>query len=106
MLQLHGTADATVPDTATGSGIGVVGAEASVAQWAAHNGCGMARTGGTTLDLDNAVSGAETTPSVTTGCPAEGAVELWRMEGSGHIPILASGFGTTLFAWFVDHQRS
>lgn len=106
VLQLHGTADATVPYAATGSGIGAVGAEGSVVQWASHNGCGTARTAGTTLDLDSSVVGAETTPSVTTGCPAEGAVELWRMEGSGHIPILANGFGTTLFAWFQSHQRS
>jgi poly(3-hydroxybutyrate) depolymerase len=106
VLQLHGTADVAVPYTSTAGGIGAVGAEGSVAQWASHNGCGTARTAGASFDLDNAVVGAETTPSVTAGCPADGAVELWRMEGSGHIPNLASGFGTTLLAWFVDHRRS
>lgn len=106
VLHLHGTADATVPYTAGGTGIGTVGAEGSVGQWAAHNGCGTTRTAGELLDLESSVAGAETQPHTTDGCPADGAVELWRMEGAGHIPIWGPSFTPTLVQWFLDHRRS
>jgi len=96
VLHLHGTADEVIPFT---------GAVPSVEQWAAHNGCGTTRTPGATLDLDAAVDGAETQESSTTGCPAAGAVELWTLTGSSHIPSLGLTFDTAISAWFADHPR-
>ncbi|HEU0029725.1 MAG TPA: alpha/beta hydrolase-fold protein [Kofleriaceae bacterium] len=96
VLHIHGTADATVPFT---------GAEPSVTEWANHNGCGTTRTPGETLDLDNAVVGAETQTATTTGCPAGGSVDLWTMTGSGHIPNLGLTFDTSISAWWADHAR-
>ena len=106
VLHVHGTADAVVPyDPGTGSVTGL-GAEASVMQWAGHNGCGTTRTAGADLDLDTAVPGAEAHTSSTTGCPAGGAVDLWSLEGSGHLPVLSAEFPTLVMQWFTDHRRS
>lgn len=100
VLHLHGTADAVVPYT------GGLGAEGSVAQWAAKNGCGTDRTAVADYDLDSAVPGLETHASTTTGCPAGGAVDLWKLEGSSHLPSLTTEFPTRVMQWFLDHRRS
>ena len=86
VLHMHGTADDVVPYASGGSGIGTIGADGSVDQWAGKNGCATARTPGADLDLDNAVVGAETRTSALQGCPASGGIDLWRMEGSSHVP--------------------
>ncbi len=105
VLHMHGTADDTVPYGPT-SAIGTVGALGSVAQWAAKNGCGATRTPGSDVDLVPTIAGAETHRSTETDCPAEGAVELWAIEGAGHVPAFGSSFLGTLMQWFTDHRRS
>lgn len=97
VLHMHGTVDDMVPFS---------GAAESVAQWAGKNGCGTARTPGADLDLDTSVAGAETHTSSTTGCPAGGAVDLWTLEGSSHLPLLTTEFPSLLLTWFADHPRS
>jgi polyhydroxybutyrate depolymerase len=77
VVHMHGTVDEVVPYT---------GATPSVDQWAMKNGCGTTRSETATLDLDSSVAGAETHVQPTAGCPDNGAVELWTMEGSTHIP--------------------
>jgi polyhydroxybutyrate depolymerase len=106
VLQMHGTADAVVPYATGGSGIGTVGAEGSVTQWGTHNGCATTRTMGAPLDIDTAVAGVETQRFTVDGCPADGSVELWKMEGSSHIPTFGPSFTQTLLQWFNDHPRS
>ncbi len=96
VVHMHGTVDDIVPFT---------GAMPSVAQWAAKNGCGTTRTSTGELDLDNAVTGAETHTFTTDGCPANGAVDLWTMEGSTHVPIMNATFSTTILDWFTSHKR-
>ena len=96
VVHLHGTVDDTVPYT---------GAVPSVDQWAAKNGCGTTRSVASDLDLDNSVQGAETHVAPTTGCPTNGAVELWTMEGSSHVPVMNASFATTLLDWFTAHKR-
>lgn len=98
VVHLHGTADAVVPYT---------GAEPSVNQWAGKNGCTTTtRATTTSIDLDTNVVGDETHEEPTDGCPANGAVELWSMEGSSHIPLMNSSFSPTIFGWFTAHKRS
>lgn len=96
VLHLHGTADETVPFT---------GAGPSVDEWAVHNGCGTTRASAGTKDLDSSVGGAETDMGVTAGCPVNGAVELWTMTGSDHIPSLSNAFDTAISVWWEDHPR-
>ena len=106
VLHMHGTADPIVTyGTGTGTVSGI-GAERSVLQWAGHNGCGTTRTAVADYDLDSAVIGPETHASTTTGCPAGGAVDLWSLEGSGHIPVLTPEFQPRLMNWLTDHRRS
>lgn len=105
VLHMHGIADDTVPFGPT-SAIGSVGALGSVAQWAQKNGCGTTRTPSGDLDLVPGLAGAETHRSAEAGCPAEGAVELWAIEGAGHVPAFGPSFLTTWLAWFTEHRRS
>jgi polyhydroxybutyrate depolymerase len=96
VLHLHGTADDLVPYST---------AVPSVTKWAGYNGCGTTQSNATAFDLDDSVAGAETTPSTFAGCPADGAVELWTMTGSSHIPNISFQFPTLLMSWFDAHQR-
>jgi polyhydroxybutyrate depolymerase len=96
VVHLHGTQDDIVPYT---------GATPSVDQWAAKNGCGTTRSEATTLDLDNNIAGAETHVQPQAGCPSGGAVELWTMEGSTHIPVMKATFAATMLDWFTAHKR-
>lgn len=100
VVHAHGTADAVVPYG------GATGAVASVDQWAAKNGCATTRQPAGELDLDTSVAGAETTREVVDGCPAGGSVELWRMQGSSHIPTFTSTFATGHFVpWMTASAR-
>ncbi len=105
VLHMHGTADATVP-YGPAAAVGTLGAIGSVTQWAQKNGCGTSRTAAGDLDLETNLPGAETHRSTTTGCPAGGAVDLWSIEGAGHIPIFGAAFVPDLMQWFSDHRRS
>lgn len=107
VLHLHGTADDTVPYGPLGfTAIGTVGAIGSVTQWAQHNGCGTARTSAGEVDLVPGLPGAETHETITSGCPANGAVDLWTIEGAGHIPAFGNGFTPALMTWLTAHRRS
>jgi polyhydroxybutyrate depolymerase len=96
VLHMHGTMDDSVAFS---------GAMQSVDEWAQKNGCGATATAGMTYDFDNNVAGSETHATVRDGCPADGQIELWTMQGSTHIPVLNGSFATTAFAWFQAHKR-
>ena len=90
VLQIHGTADGTVPYD---GGNSEPGAMASATLWAGHNGCtGGAQASGASLDLDSTIAGAETGVEVFAGCPDTAGVELWTIEGGGHIPVVTDAF--------------
>ncbi|MBO0868143.1 MAG: hypothetical protein J2P15_06220, partial [Micromonosporaceae bacterium] len=94
VLQIHGTADETIGFNGGSNGPGrdFPGAEQTVARWRSMDGCGAAAdTTAPRLDLDSAVPGAET--AVTSySCAAGTRVQLWRMDGSHHVPTLSSAF--------------
>lgn len=97
VLHIHGSADDTVPFAV---------AAPSVQTWAAYDHCGAKRDLGPALDLDGTIAGSETRTEVATGCPAGVAVELWTVEGGGHIPSLTSAFEPAVWQWLIDHRRS
>lgn len=101
VLHVHGTADPTVPFVNGGAG-----AEASTAQWAQKNGCGTTRTAGPDLDLEKNLAGAETHTATVDACPALGKVELWSIEGAGHIPVFQPTFTQTWLDWLTAHARA
>ncbi len=116
VLQIQGSEDPTLPYSGGslrfpgGSTLGIVpSAEETVVTYAARNGCsGTITEGPMPLDVDTAIPGAETTPRPVTGCPTGGAVELWKMAGSGHIPLLRqpphrSSFANLTLDWLMAH---
>jgi polyhydroxybutyrate depolymerase len=105
ILHMHGTADGSVPFGGGAGGTSSPGAIASVAQWAGKNGCGSTQQAGATRDLDSSVAGAETSTSMTVGCPSTGASDLWTMTGSEHLPTPSPTFSTEIEQWLFAHPR-
>ena len=60
------------------------------------------------IDLDGVVSGAETTVQrIREGCVDGITVELWTMEGVGHVPRLTPAvFAERVLAWLLNDARS
>jgi polyhydroxybutyrate depolymerase len=104
VLQIHGTADETVHYRGGVFSGGRVypGAEDTVAQWQALNGCtGEPDTSAPPLDLDDAVREAETVVTVyAEGCRDGSRVVLWTMEGSYHVPKLNDAFAPAVLDFF------
>ena len=102
LLQVHGTEDATVSYTTDGI---QQGAEVSQATWADRNGCtgtlDAIGTGNYTTDTDE----IDTDLFAYGGCPAGGAVQLWRMNDIGHIPIITDDWRRDVFEFFVNNPK-
>jgi len=109
ILQVHGTLDAVIAyngGRVVGADAPYPAAETTVAIWRTKNGCtGHAAAG--RLDVLPDLLGDETEIDRATGCPAEGAVELWTMRGAGHIPVIAQPrFPEALWSFLAAHPRS
>jgi polyhydroxybutyrate depolymerase len=108
VLQIHGTADATVPYDGGDlyPGATVPGAVTTVADWAARNGCDPTATDtGTTLDLDSVLAGEETTDAKHAGCTPGYDAELMTIAGGAHVPTLTPAFSETLVAFLLAHPK-
>jgi polyhydroxybutyrate depolymerase len=96
VLHIHGTSDDQVAYSVAGP---------SVQQWALNDHCGSSRTVGTPVDIEATIDGAETFTEATIGCPAGVSVDLWTIEGGGHVPTLVNSFALTLLQWIHDNRR-
>lgn len=108
VLEIHGTADETVPYDGGQfePGHPFPGSEQTVANWAALNGCDGALTlTGDHLDLEAALRGSETAISRFDGCPSGIAVELWTVEGGGHALQITPDFVPEALAFLVAHPK-
>ena len=106
VLQIHGDADTLVPYASGTSG--PPGAVELVTRWAERAGCDAdAVVELDPIDLDGLVSGAETTVQrVRDGCVDGITVELWTMEGVGHVPRLTPAvFAERVLAWLLNDAR-
>lgn len=92
LIHIHGDQDTEVPYSV---------AMPSVTSWAQDDGCG-AFSDGPTYDLDQNVAGAETHSQIAS-CTAPIDVELWTMQGVGHIPAYSADFMPTIWGWFESH---
>ena len=115
VLQIHGTADDTVPydggtlpgSIDTGTHAVFPGAKETVADWATKNGCGTPLADqGAPFDLVVDVAGAETQASAYPGCPANAAAELWTMTGAGHIPGPGNEMAPRIWAFLKSHAKN
>ena len=106
VLQIHGDADMLVPYASGGSG--PPGAVELVTRWAERAGCDTdAVVELDPIDLDGLVSGPETTVQrIREGCVDGITVELWTMEGVGHVPRLTPAvFAERVLAWLLNDAR-
>ena len=99
VLAIHGTADEVIGFNGGSTTLGSYpSARRTVASMAARNGCtGASQTVGTSDLLGDAAQ--ETTRDAFTGCPAGGRVELWSIDGAGHIPIFNDQLPGAVLDW-------
>jgi len=91
VLQVHGDDDQVILYGGGGFQGGVYPAAVdTVGTWAEKNGCsGELEATDTRLDLDADVKADETRVERFAGCPSVSTeVELWTLEGAGHVPDL------------------
>lgn len=109
VLQIHGTADATI-EYAGGTfaaGHAYPGARATAGAWVALDRCAATPApAAAPLDVDLTLAGAETTVErYTAGCAAGTAVELWTIRGGAHIPALGPAFPDRLIDFLFAHPK-
>ena len=107
VLEIHGTDDDTIGYYG-GAFLGAdhPGAEQSVADWAAYNGCtGAPIVAPTTLDLDATIEGAESVVTQFGGCPQGGTTELWTINGGTHVPELSTTFRYDVIDFLLAHPK-
>ncbi len=108
VLQIHGTADATVL-YAGGCFSGSYcypGAVETVERWAAYDGCALVGEPGAALNLDASLPGAETqVTSYASGCARGGSAELWTIVGGSHVPSLSNDFSGLVIDFLYAHPK-
>lgn len=112
VLQIHGTKDAEVlyeggrlPSHPDPERQAVPGAKETVLRWAERAGCDLnAFEKLSPIDTDTAVDGAETARHrYAEGCADGVRVELWTIEGGGHIPLVwNTDFTTGILQWLAQ----
>jgi polyhydroxybutyrate depolymerase len=107
VLQIHGTADATVK---YGGGVFTAGvppypgAKDTVKLWASKNGCDATLApGGEPIDIDTGLPGAETT--VERHACTQGAAELWTIKDGVHIPTVGAVFSNKVLDFLMAHPK-
>jgi polyhydroxybutyrate depolymerase len=107
VLQIHGTADDTVPYTGVQFlGATVPSAQDSVAAWAAYNGCeATALVAQGQLNLDTELAGADSDVATFEECAPGGAVALWTIIGGSHVPDLTAGFSEAVVDFLLAHPK-
>jgi polyhydroxybutyrate depolymerase len=74
----------------------------TVADWVQLDGCqATAQTKPDPVDLESAVSGPETTVASYPGCAGGSRVDLWTIQGSGHIPAFTASFAPAVFDFLL-----
>jgi polyhydroxybutyrate depolymerase len=103
VLQVHGDTDETI--LYEGNSF-YPSAPQTVATWAQKDRCnGALEASGAHKDLDLQISGPETRPQSYAGCPPGGAVDLWTIEGGGHIPRLGTSWADEVWTYFSTHAK-
>lgn len=105
-IQVHGTADTTIAYAGgmLTNGASYPGAELVVERWRARNGC-VGEPSERQLDLDLSVPGEETLAEIWSDCDRGMDVQLWRMDGSPHVPGFSDTFRDELVAQLLSYRR-
>lgn len=103
VLQVHGDKDTNVAYDGTPF---TPSAHQTVAIWADRNACtGLLTNGGIHLDIEAGLAGAETRVEAYAGCRNDGSVELWTIEGGGHIPNFNSQWPGAIYDFLMAHPK-
>jgi polyhydroxybutyrate depolymerase len=100
VLQAGGTQDAPYP-----------GAVETARLWLGLDGCDPAliettRRIDAVVDIAGSDGPAETTVAESTACDPGGRVELWTMQGVGHVPVFSEAFPDTVLDFLRAQERS
>lgn len=108
-LQMHGTLDGTVPygpGTDGPTKVSYAGAVGTVGTWAAKNGCSPQLVAtGESLHVSEGNPAADTKVSRHEGCQANGAAELWPVEGADHVFTFTPDAVNALWKFFETHPK-
>lgn len=110
ILQIHGTADPTVPyngGALTSGGPAVPSAAQTVGDWAKRDGCAATPDASQPpIDLIGELPGAETKLLVWSGCAGASQVKLASIGGGGHVNLgIASTFSAFAWPFLRDHAK-
>ncbi|MEO1337092.1 MAG: PHB depolymerase family esterase, partial [Myxococcota bacterium] len=107
VLQVHGTQDTTIRyDGGNILGVTYPSAEETVEQWATRAGCSTTATPGDAKDLDRGIDGNDTDTFVyADGCDEGIEVQLWRINGGGHVPPLTNDFAEGVVDFLLSHPK-
>lgn len=102
LLLVHGTEDTTIPYDGKP---GLYPGEAGTSSRFAHRaGCTGPFEETERADFVGNAD-AETKKERATGCPSGSAVELWTVEGAGHVPEFDARWTSATFEWLQEHSR-
>ncbi len=110
VLNVHGTADMTVPYEGRGEGeaFPIPGAVETVERWAGRAGCDLAAaTPLESMDLFPDIEGVETARvAYLEGCAQGIDAELWTINGGPHIPVfIGTEWAALTTDWLLRHSR-
>jgi polyhydroxybutyrate depolymerase len=106
LLQIHGTADATIAyEGGAYYGLPYPGARVTAERWASIDGCAADATAGSPLDLDAGLDGPETRVLRWGACRAHTGVELWTIVGGSHVPTPTSALARGIVEFLFAHPK-
>lgn len=102
ILHIHGTGDLTILyDGGNLLGNPYPSAQQSVDQWSAINSCSKPTE--SQFDLLQSMQGDDSS-AISYTCK-QGALELWRINGGVHVPVLDEGFALRTLDWLLTHRK-
>jgi polyhydroxybutyrate depolymerase len=106
VLHIHGTADDTILYGGGTAAAPYPGAVASTAIWAGYDGCTPPPASLAPIDIDSSLAGAETTvDDYSADCQAGSGIELWSIQGEGHIPAFSTTWFDPVWTYLMAHPR-
>jgi polyhydroxybutyrate depolymerase len=115
VLEVHGTADASILYAGGHAFAEYPGARQTVADWARRNACAAHPVAGASFHIvaraaadgsdDTKLAPRETSVLRYPGCARGGAAELWTEHGAEHVPKLTPEYGDRAVAFLLAHPK-